>query len=91
VSSNASGRVKIFRRALTHTPDDSPRGAVQRLCDLLTPAEELDRDNVFDIPLLADRLLAASAWLAERGDTSGLPLGYFGASTGGGPGATAEA
>ena len=52
------------------------------LLDLLTPAEEQDRANVFDIPLLGSRLVAASAWLRGRDDLSHLPLGYFGASTG---------
>ncbi len=50
------------------------------LLDLLTPGEEADRGNVFDIGLLAGRLLAASRWL--RRDQRTGPLGYFGASTG---------
>lgn len=54
------------------------------LFDLLTEAEEADRANVFDIALLADRLLAATAWLADDADAAGLPVGYFGASTGAG-------
>jgi putative phosphoribosyl transferase len=52
------------------------------LFDLLTPLEALDRANVFDVPLLAGRLGAATRWLRARPDTAGLPLGYFGASTG---------
>ncbi|CAL9318367.1 phosphoribosyltransferase family protein [Streptomyces sp. SudanB182_2057] len=52
------------------------------LFDLLTDAEEADRDNVFDIGLLAGRLLDATAWLREEPDTEGLAVGYFGASTG---------
>ena len=52
------------------------------LLDLLTPHEEADRRNVFDIPLLAARLRGASAWLALDPRTAGLPVGYFGASTG---------
>jgi putative phosphoribosyl transferase len=52
------------------------------LFDLLTATEEVDRTNVFDIPLLAKRLLAATRWLGEQPDTAALPLGYFGASTG---------
>jgi putative phosphoribosyl transferase len=52
------------------------------LFDLLTPAEAADRSNVFDIPLLADRLLAATRWLRGRAETAELPVGYFGASTG---------
>ncbi|MFD0396362.1 hypothetical protein ACFQ3Z_45845 [Streptomyces nogalater] len=52
------------------------------LFDLLTDAEEADRDNVFDIALLAGPLLDATAWLREEPDTEGLARGYFGTSTG---------
>ncbi|HEU4668156.1 MAG TPA: phosphoribosyltransferase family protein [Arthrobacter sp.] len=54
------------------------------LLDLLTPAEEVDRGNVFDIALLARRLSAATRWLNSRSDTAGCKVGYFGASTGAG-------
>jgi pimeloyl-ACP methyl ester carboxylesterase len=52
------------------------------LFDLLTEEEAEDRDRVFDIPLLAERLLLATRWLGERRETRDLSLGYFGASTG---------
>ncbi|MET7383435.1 phosphoribosyltransferase family protein [Streptomyces sp. NPDC005526] len=52
------------------------------LFDLLTEAEERDRANVFDIDLLAERLVGATAWLREEPDVEGLAVGYFGASTG---------
>jgi putative phosphoribosyl transferase len=56
------------------------------LIDLLTAAEE-ERDRLtgefrFDIALLAERLLAATDWLAAQEETRALPVGYFGASTG---------
>jgi putative phosphoribosyl transferase len=54
------------------------------LLDLLTAEEELDRRNVFDIPLLARRLVAATAWADERPELGALAIGYFGASTGAG-------
>ncbi|MBT2596697.1 phosphoribosyltransferase family protein [Arthrobacter sp. ISL-72] len=54
------------------------------LVDLLTPAEELHRANVFDIGLLASRLSAAARSLASREDTAESRVGYFGASTGAG-------
>ncbi len=54
------------------------------LFDLLTPAEEADRANVFDIELLASRLVDVTDWLTTRGDTASLPVGLFGASTGAG-------
>ncbi|BCW68337.1 putative phosphoribosyl transferase [Arthrobacter sp. NicSoilB4] len=54
------------------------------LLDLLTPAEERNRANVFDIELLARRLSSATDWLATRRDTASCTIGYFGASTGAG-------
>jgi putative phosphoribosyl transferase len=52
------------------------------LFDLLTSDEGLDRRNVFDVELLAHRLVAATRWLSELPEAKGLPVGYFGASTG---------
>jgi predicted phosphoribosyltransferase/predicted alpha/beta-hydrolase family hydrolase len=51
------------------------------LLDLLTSEEEADRRNVFDVDLLAQRLVAATQWSTTRFGPR-LPLGYFGASTG---------
>ncbi|RDI60455.1 phosphoribosyltransferase family protein [Nocardia pseudobrasiliensis] len=52
------------------------------LFDLLTPSEELHRANVFDIELLSDRLVEVTTWLTRQPHATGLPIGYFGASTG---------
>lgn len=52
------------------------------LFDLLTPDEADDRRNVFDIELLATRLVAAEAWVRERIRPAELPVAFFGASTG---------
>ncbi len=57
-------------------------GSAPLLFDLLTDAEEADRGNVFDIALLAGRLLDATRWLREEPRRRGLAIGYFGASTG---------
>lgn len=57
-------------------------GLATLLFDLLLPQEAANRSNVFDIDLLANRLLAATAWLRALDDTRDLRLGYFGASTG---------
>lgn len=56
-------------------------GLATLLFDLLTPTEADDRANVFDIPLLGRRLLAATRWLRQDPGAP-RPLGYFGASTG---------
>lgn len=52
------------------------------LFDLLTPAEDARRANRFDIPLLAERLVLATGFVLGLGELAGLPVGYFGASTG---------
>jgi len=52
------------------------------LFDLLTEAEDTDRENRFDVPLLTDRLLAVTDWLDGREETADLAKGYFGSSTG---------
>jgi dienelactone hydrolase len=57
-------------------------GIATLLFDLLTAEEEADRANVFDIPLLAGRLVQAVRWLDRQPGVAGLPLGLFGASTG---------
>ncbi len=57
-------------------------GLATLLFDLLTPAEERDRSNVFDVGLLADRLVAVTGWLRRQPGLDRLPVGYFGASTG---------
>ena len=65
------------------------------LIDLLTAEEEaVDRRTMhlrFDVGLLARRLVGATEWLAQEGDTAHLQVGYFGASTGGGAALVAAA
>ena len=53
------------------------------LFDLLRPEEAADRTKVFDIGLLAERLVEATDWLLSPAGLGGaVPVGYFGASTG---------
>jgi len=52
------------------------------LIDLLTEEEDTDYSVRFDIPLLAERLVNATAWLRAHDETRHIPIGYFGASTG---------
>jgi len=52
------------------------------LADLLTPKEERDRANVFDIGLLAGRLAGVTGWLRAQPRAARAAIGYFGASTG---------
>jgi pimeloyl-ACP methyl ester carboxylesterase len=52
------------------------------LTDLLTEQEDRIFENRFNIGLLTQRLLAVTDYVTKRDELSGLPLGYFGASTG---------
>jgi putative phosphoribosyl transferase len=75
-SSRLSPRNRAVARALNR------RGFATLLFDLLTSEEERDRANVFDIGLLAERLIGATQWLRKRSDVARRPMAYFGASTG---------
>ncbi|MGP3690037.1 phosphoribosyltransferase family protein [Streptomyces sp. IBSNAI002] len=84
-----AGAVVVFAHgsgSSRHSPRNRSVAAALRraglgtlLFDLLTPAEEARRANVFDIEALALRLADATRWLRRR---EPLPVGYFGASTG---------
>lgn len=58
------------------------RSLATLLFDLLTDAEAADRANVFNIGLLANRLVQAVDWSHKQPRLLGLPIGLFGASTG---------
>lgn len=77
---SGSSRLSPRNRAVANALN--ARGMATLLFDLLTPEEEADRANVFNIPLLALRLLDAISWLDGQPHLATLPLGLFGASTG---------
>jgi pimeloyl-ACP methyl ester carboxylesterase len=81
-SSRRSPRNQFVARTLER------RNLATLLIDLLTPEEELVDERTaeyrFDIPMLASRLVTIVDWLRQRRDTGLLPIGLFGASTGGG-------
>ncbi|MFI8793340.1 phosphoribosyltransferase family protein [Streptomyces sp. NPDC055105] len=74
---SGSSRHSPRNRAVAEVLQEAGLGTL--LFDLLTPAEEADRNNVFDIGTLAGRLAGATRWLRDR---ESAPIGYFGASTG---------
>ena len=84
-SSHLSPRNRAVAQALADA------GFATLLFDLLTFNEEVHRSNVFDIPLLASRLIAASTWIEGNDEIAGLELAYFGASTGSAAALTAAA
>jgi putative phosphoribosyl transferase len=66
-------------------------GFATLLFDLLTEDEAAERRNVFDISLLAERVYLAVEWVREHARLGDLPIGIFGASTGGGAALVAAA
>jgi putative phosphoribosyl transferase len=77
---SGSSRFSPRNRAVAEALNE--QGFATLLFDLLTEDEEADRANVFDIPLLAARLIDAMRWLDGDPFAGGVPLGLFGASTG---------
>lgn len=65
------------------------------LFDLMTQEEEMaeaeTRHVRYDIPFLADRLVAATRWVLAEALDRDLPAGYFGSSTGAGAALVAAA
>jgi dienelactone hydrolase len=82
---SGSGRHSPRNRAVAASLSASGLGTL--LLDLLTAEEEArDRQTAelrFDVRLLTWRLLAAVGWAARNPETARLPIGLFGASTGG--------
>jgi putative phosphoribosyl transferase len=86
---SGSGRLSPRNNAVARVLQKA--GLATLLVDLLTESEAEDRRHVFDIELLAGRLLDCSRWMEERQAAQTLPLGYFGASTGAGAALVAAA
>jgi len=80
-SSRHSPRNQFVARTL------NDNGLATLLFDLLTQEEEaLDMrtgEHRFNIDLLAERLVHATKWANQQGETRDLRIGYFGSSTGG--------
>ncbi|MBX4958193.1 erythromycin esterase family protein [Rhizobium lentis] len=81
---HGSGSSRLSPRNAAVADRLNDKGFATLLLDLLTADEAKDRRNVFDIPLLAERLLEAAIWIQAEPDIADLPLGLFGASTGAG-------
>jgi putative phosphoribosyl transferase len=77
---SGSGRLSPRNQQVARTLQRA--GIATMLVDLLEEAEAEDRERVFDIKLLAERLEAVGDWLTNQPELDGLLLGYFGASTG---------
>jgi len=82
VFAHGSGSSRFSPRNMAVADALNAKGIATLLFDLLTPEEESDRANVFDIPLLAERLIDVVRWIDTQPELARLPLGLFGASTG---------
>jgi putative phosphoribosyl transferase len=83
VFAHGSGSSHLSPRNMAVAKALNGRGFGTLLFDLLTPSEEMDRANVFDIAKLAERLVEVVKWVGGREPPTGsLPIGLFGASTG---------
>jgi dienelactone hydrolase len=82
VFAHGSGSSRLSPRNRAVAGALNMQGTATLLFDLLTPDEETDRANVFDITLLAQRLVDAVNWIDSQPELVKLPLGLFGASTG---------
>lgn len=82
VFAHGSGSSRLSPRNMKVADGLGANGFATMLFDLLTLDEEDDRANVFDIDLLATRLVDAVEWLGREPLTAGLRCGLFGASTG---------
>jgi pimeloyl-ACP methyl ester carboxylesterase len=82
IFAHGSGSSRLSPRNLKVARALAAGGCGTLLFDLLTAEEAEDRGRVFDIELLAQRLLLGTRWLAARLGDPALPFAYFGASTG---------
>ena len=80
VHGSGSSRHSPRNRHVAGVLNDAGLGTL--LFDLLTREEEADRANVFDIGLLAGRLVQVTRWLRAQARAARAGIGYFGASTG---------
>ena len=79
---HGSGSSRFSPRNMAVAEGLNAHGFGTLLFDLLTSEEEADRANVFNIALLAERLVDAVHWLDREGPPNRRGLGLFGASTG---------
>jgi len=86
---SGSGRFSPRNQFVARVLQDA--GLATLLLDLLEEEESHDREKVFDIELLAERLQSAADWLSQDPATKAMRLGYFGASTGAGAALVAAA
>jgi alpha-beta hydrolase superfamily lysophospholipase len=82
IFSHGSGSSRLSPRNRYVAQVLQQRGLATLLFDLLTEEEDRIYENRFDINLLTMRLIDVTQFMQQHKSTRGLPIGYFGASTG---------
>ena len=82
VFAHGSGSSRLSPRNTMVAEAMNAKGIATFLFDLLTVGEEDQHAKVFDIALLAKRLIDVIRWIDRERELQRLPLGLFGASTG---------
>jgi predicted phosphoribosyltransferase/predicted alpha/beta-hydrolase family hydrolase len=82
IFAHGSGSSRLSPRNREVAASLNGTGLATLLFDLLSDEEAARRANVFDIGLLAARLVAVTRWAQREPGIEELPLAYFGASTG---------
>jgi putative phosphoribosyl transferase len=91
IFAHGSGSSRLSSRNRRVAMSLNKAGFATILFDLLTEDEALDRNNVFDIALLGERMAQAIDFAQVDSRLRDLPIGLFGASTGAAAALTAAA
>ena len=81
VFAHRSGKGRLNPRNVAVARAFREAGLATFMIDLLRSEEAEVVHNIFDIKLLADRLLATVAWVTQQPETKGLRIGCLGTST----------
>jgi len=91
IFAHGSGSGRLSPRNQQVAKDLNQAGIATLLFDLLTDEESQNRNHIFNIPLLAKRLISATLWTKQQDFGKDLAISYFGASTGAGAALAAAA
>jgi len=81
VFAHRSGKGRLNPRNVAVARSFREAGLATFMIDLLRSEEAEVVHNIFDIKLLADRLLAVAEWVTQQPETKGLRIGCLGTST----------
>ena len=82
IFSHGSGSSRMSPRNRKVAQQLQEMGFGTLLLDLLTPLEDEQYSNRFDIERLTSRLIGATQWVSTFDEAQNCSIGYFGASTG---------